>query len=288
MDVDLFRSRSLAECDTTRMMNTAPLYPEPGNGRATNSLDGEPLESTSLQRNESSQSDNERLGFISNFSHELRNPLSSIVGTLDYLLTHRAHEVSSVRDLLERMDRSARHVLEVLNTLVDYSRLEAGKLALRREWTDLNVVIRSARDIAIGYVEKLGKHALTIDTGALYDLPPIHADETKIRQVLINILHNAVKFTEEGTIHLITWIENDHVHIAVKDNGIGIRTRDRDKIFKAYEQVNPSDHPYGAGLGLYISKSIVEMHGGRIWFESEYGQGTTFYVALPIHTSPPS
>jgi len=225
--------------------------------------------------------------FISHLSHELRNPLTSMMGVLEFVQNYKNNENQlSLMPYLDRIHHSAELLIEILNEAVDFSKIEAGKMTLHREWTDMKGLIHSAKEIALGYLPKMKKEHLQIELAALYNLPKLKIDGTKIKQVLINLLTNAIKFTNEGSIKIISWIENNELHIEVEDTGIGIKEEDRDKIFNPFEQITSGKGtPYGAGLGMTISKSLVEMHGGRLTFESEFGKGSTFCVYLPLLTT---
>ena len=230
------------------------------------------------------RANHQKSSFISHLSHEIRNPLSSIIGTIDYLNLYQKEDLGEVGSMLQRIDRSAKHVLDILNEALDYSKAESGKLVVHREWTNFNELITEVHDIILGYVQKLDKTSLTIDFGTLYNLPSVYVDYTKIKQVLINLLTNAVKFTAKGHIKLYSWIENNELVMAIEDTGMGIKEQDKEKVFEAFElgHDGSESNPWGAGLGMSISKNIIELHGGKIWFDSTLGEGSTFFISIPL------
>ena len=220
--------------------------------------------------------------FLANMSHELRTPLNAIIGFSDVLRERMFGELNDKQaDYVEDIAVSGRHLLDLINEVLDLSKVEAGRMELERTEFDLADMIGSA----LAFVRERaarGGVRLTMDTPA--DLGTIVADERKIRQVLLNLLSNAVKFVPEGgSVTVSGRREGDEVQVAVHDTGIGIAPEDQAKVFDEFQQVGkttarPSE---GTGLGLTLAKRFVELHGGRIWLVSELGHGSTFTFAIP-------
>lgn len=223
--------------------------------------------------------------FLANMSHELRTPLNVIIGFSELMADEVQGGVNEEqKQCLTDILGSGRHLLNLINEILDLSKIEAGKMELRLEKFDIGQLIESLRSATVaGLVRK--KQSLEID--AEEAIPPVSADKSKIRQVLINLLSNAARFTPEGgklrveVVRDSTWCQ-----VNVIDSGIGIGQEDQKKLFEPFYQVesNESAEKSGTGLGLAISKQIIEKHGGRIWVESEYGKGSKFSFTLPLAT----
>jgi CheY-like chemotaxis protein len=178
--------------------------------------------------------------------------------------------------------RNAEHLATLVNDVLDLSQVEAGRMALRRDWVAVEPMIQESLAVVKGLFESRGLYLHSeIDAG----LPPVFCDATRIRQVIINLLGNAGRFTEQGGV-VLRCVEIDHsVVISVADTGPGIAPKDQERIFEPFQQVDVSTRRRhgGSGLGLTISKQFVEMHGGQMWLESEVDIGTTIYVSLPLN-----
>ena len=183
---------------------------------------------------------------------------------------------------------SGRHLLSLINEILDLSKVEAGRMELELAAFDLPLAIDNARTFVR---ERATKHGIKLDVVVDDRLGDFVGDERKIKQILLNLLSNAVKFTPEGgRIGINARQTNGAVEISVSDTGIGIAPEDQPKIFEEFRQVG-SDYAHkveGTGLGLTLAKKFVELHGGRIWVESEVGKGSTFSFTLPERSSPPS
>jgi signal transduction histidine kinase/HAMP domain-containing protein len=220
--------------------------------------------------------------FLANMSHELRTPLNSIIGFSDMLLTQEIGSLNAMQqDFLETVARNGRHLLQLISELLDLSKIEAGHLQLTPESLDLRELLREAVDSVRAQTEKR-RHVLDLE------LPPspltVTADHVRVRQVLLNLLSNAIKFTPDGgKVRLLGRREDGGIRVEVIDTGIGIAPEDQPKLFKEFIQVDASAsrHYEGTGLGLALSKRLVELHGGRIGCESARGQGSTFWFTLP-------
>ncbi len=225
--------------------------------------------------------------FLANMSHELRTPLNSIIGFSRVILKGIDGPITDQqRQDLEAIYNSGQHLLGLINDILDISKIEAGKMELSFEPTDLTEIIRGVMSTAIALVKD---KPIELQQSVPEDLPIITADSRRVRQVLLNLVSNAAKFTDEGFIRVEARTEGDFVVISVSDSGIGIPPEKLPTIFEAFIQVDasPSRKHGGTGLGLTISKSFVELHGGRMWLESELGKGSTFTFTLPIQGPPP-
>jgi CheY-like chemotaxis protein len=225
--------------------------------------------------------------FLANMSHELRTPLNSIIGFSRVVLKGIDGPVTDrQREDLEAIHNSGQHLLGLINDILDVSKIEAGKMELDFEPVNLREVVKGVMSTAIALVKD---KPIELQQSVPDDLPPITADERRVRQVLLNLLSNASKFTQAGFIRVEARVVGDEVVLSVADSGPGIPKEQQDSIFEPFTQVDGSstrDHG-GTGLGLTISHSFVQLHGGRMWLESGRGEGSTFYFALPIE-GPPS
>jgi signal transduction histidine kinase len=220
--------------------------------------------------------------FLASMSHELRTPLNSIIGFSKVLLNRLDGELTDRQEAyLRSVHTSGTHLLRLINGILDFSRIEAGKLDVHPEDLDLHDVVSECIDTSVPLVR--GK-PLKIEKDVPLDLPPLRADRTKVKQVLLNLLSNAIKFTATGRVLVRVQPEPDAVHVSVADTGIGIREHDLPRLFEPFHRLsNPlSREAGGTGLGLAISKKFVEMHGGRLWAESRENVGSTFHFTLPL------
>lgn len=225
--------------------------------------------------------------FLANMSHELRTPLNSIIGFSRVILKGIDGPITDLQKTdLEAIYQSGRHLLELINEILDHSKIEAGKMEYAFEPTDLMEIIRGIMSTSIALVKD---KSIELQQHVPETLPTIIADSRRVRQVLLNLMGNASKFTEQGYIALSAWADDEWVTISVQDSGVGIPKERYASVFAAFEQVDSSSSRRygGTGLGLPVSKKFVEAHGGTIWFESEMGAGSTFFVKLPIAGPPP-
>jgi len=220
--------------------------------------------------------------FLANMSHELRTPLNTIIGFSRVILKGIDGPITEQQRVdLTSIYNNGQHLLGLINDILDISRIEAGKLELIFEPVDLRHIIDGVMSTAVALVrDKPIKLEQDVDP----ELPTVRADGTRVRQVILNLLANAAKFTEEGQITLRANANKEHVIISVHDTGIGISPEDQAILFQEFSQVDASAtrRAGGAGLGLAISRHLVEMHSGRIWVESEPGVGSTFTFTLPV------
>ena len=231
--------------------------------------------------------DGSKRRFLSNMSHELRTPLTNIMGFSRLMLKGIEGPLTErLQEDVEIIYSNGQHLLGLINDLLDISHLEAGMMELEFRQVNLADLIRSVMATASALVrDKDIELHQEIDP----DLPSVHADAARIRQVLLRLLANAAKFTEEGVITVRCWFTDDQVLVSVSDTGVGIPREDQARIFERFEQgrigirgLENGRRPHGAGLGLALSKEFVEMHGGEMWVESQVGEGATFTFTLPL------
>jgi signal transduction histidine kinase/CheY-like chemotaxis protein len=229
-----------------------------------------------------------RSEFVTNISHELRTPLNLVVGFSEMILTSQesygAPLPAPYRADLNAIYRSAQHLLNLTNDVIDLARVGAGRLALAREPIELGRVISDACDIIREYVEA---KSLSLRLDVRPDLPIVTVDRLRIRQVLLNLLTNAARFTEQGSITVSARCDDRSAIVEVTDTGAGIPPDELSRIFEEFHHGSPearerADALGGVGLGLPISRRFVELHGGEMGVESRLGSGTTFWFTLPL------
>jgi signal transduction histidine kinase/DNA-binding response OmpR family regulator len=220
--------------------------------------------------------------FLAHMSHELRTPLNAVIGFSQVLLDRLFGEVNPKQEhYLENILRSGRHLLSLINDVLDVSKVEAGRMELEIEPVALDGILEEA--LMLVREQSSGREqTLTLDVER--DLPEVSADVRRIKQVVLNLVTNAVKFTPPGgRITVSAHAVGNEVQVCVADTGIGIAAADQAAVFDAFQQVSrgPEPKPEGTGLGLTLSRQIVGLHGGRIWLESELGEGSSFTFSLP-------
>jgi signal transduction histidine kinase len=226
--------------------------------------------------------DRSKRRFLANMSHELRTPLTNITGFSRLMLKGIDGPLTGqLQNDIEIIYHNSQHLLGLINDLLDISHIEAGLMELEFREVNLAELIHSVMATASALVRDKDTE---LRQEIAPDLPQVQADAARIRQVLLRLLANAAKFTEQGIITVRSWRADEQVLVSVSDTGVGIPVEDQDRIFEQFEQGSLEDgrRPDGAGLGLALSKEFVEMHGGRIWVESEAGQGSTFTFSLPL------
>jgi len=227
--------------------------------------------------------------FLANMSHELRTPLNSIIGFSRVILKGIDGPTTETQQQdLSAIHNAGLHLLGLINDILDLSKIEAGKMELAFSDVDLREIIRGVMSTAAGLV-KDKPIELAVDYPE--DLPIIQADSIRVRQILLNLVSNAAKFTERGKIgvsaRLESWEGVPEIRVCVLDTGPGIEPKDQTKLFEPFSQVDasPTRKTGGTGLGLSICRHLVDLHGGRIWLESVPGQGSKFYFTLPVQPS---
>jgi signal transduction histidine kinase/CheY-like chemotaxis protein len=222
--------------------------------------------------------------FAVNVSHELRTPLNLIIGFSEMMVTAPQSYHGQVLPPAYQEDalaiyRSARHLSDLVDDILDLGQIEAGRMALRREHVPLHAVVAEAIEtVRVLFTQK----GLTLESRIPDDLPPIFADRTRLRQIVINLLGNAARFTDRGGATIAATVEERDVAIVVSDTGPGIAAAELPRVFDEFWQgSDPRRRVGGGGVGLAVSKRFVEMHGGSTWAESKMGQGTTFHFTIP-------
>jgi two-component system, NtrC family, sensor kinase len=219
--------------------------------------------------------------FLANMSHELRTPLNAIIGFSEVLAERMFGELNEKQEeYLKDIYASGQHLLSLINDILDLSKIEAGRMELELAEFDLPSAIANA---LILVRERASRRGITLGRTIDERLGMLHGDERKVKQVLLNLLSNALKFTPEGgRIDVSARMQDGVAEIAVTDTGVGIAPEDQEAIFEEFRQVGTADKKVeGTGLGLALSRKFIELHGGRIWVESTVGQGSTFIFTLP-------
>ena len=220
--------------------------------------------------------------FLANMSHELRTPLNAVLGYTELILDSVYGEMpKKARGVLDRIQRNGKHLLSLINEVLDLSKIEAGQVVL----TLNDYSLKSVVDTVYTAVEPLAKEKnLLLKAEVPPGLPPSRGDERRLTQVLLNLVGNAIKFTDNGEVGIRASSVNGSFEVTVSDTGPGISAPDQAKLFQEFQQADNSitRTKGGTGLGLAISKRIIEMHGGKIWVESTVGHGSTFFLKIPV------
>jgi signal transduction histidine kinase len=222
--------------------------------------------------------------FVANMSHELRTPLAAILGYAE-LIQEGFYEPQGPKslDALTRIRSNGKHLLGLINTVLDIAKIESGQFTLNMAEYAIESVVETVRSAT----ESLAQNKkLALKTEVAKSLPVGLGDEQRLTQVLLNLVGNAIKFTDMGEVRVSAKAVNGHFAVSVADTGPGIPEQERTRIFEQFHQIDNSNTKAkgGTGLGLAIAKQIVEMHGGRIWVESTPGKGSNFQMELPIRT----
>jgi signal transduction histidine kinase len=219
--------------------------------------------------------------FVANMSHELRTPLAAILGYAE-LIQEGFYEPQGPKslDALARIRSNGKHLLGLINTVLDIAKIESGQFTLNMAEYAIESVVETVRSAT----ESLAQNKkLALKTEVAKSLPVGLGDEQRLTQVLLNLVGNAIKFTDAGEVRVTARAVNGHFNVSVADTGPGIPEHERTRIFEQFHQIDSSltKAAGGTGLGLAIAKQIVEMHGGRIWVESTVGKGSTFQMEVP-------
>jgi signal transduction histidine kinase len=239
------------------------------------------FEAAELARREALAASRLKSQFLASMSHELRTPLNSIINFTRFVLEGLKGPVTGEqRDYLQRVHDASRHLLALISEVLDLSRIEAGKLHMQFEAVDLAEVVAEVMAAAPGL---LAGRPVELQTEIAPGLPPVHGDRLRLAQVLLNLVSNAVKFTERGFIRARAWAKHDRVYVSVQDSGIGMAPEDIPAAFEEFRQLEPgAARRYGGtGLGLPIARRLIELHGGTLWAESARGEGSTFTFCIP-------
>ena len=242
--------------------------------------------------------------FLANMSHELRTPLNAIIGFSEILADKTFGDLNDRQfKYINNILSSGRHLLQLINDILDLAKVEAGRVELKR---DTFAVAKALQDVQTIVKTLANKKRISLEFEIEANLPPLFADEAKFKQIMYNLLSNAIKFTPDGGRVTVTAVlqneasgdtrqvaqialSGDYLRVAVTDTGVGIQARDQERIFKEFEQVDSTygRQQQGTGLGLTLTRKLIELHGGQIWVESEgiEGRGSTFYFLIPVPTS---
>ena len=235
-------------------------------------------------KGEIEKSNKAKSDFLSNMSHEIRSPMNAIIGFSSTLLSDEEFDEDSVRSDIKNISNAGNSLLDIINNILDISKIESGKETLNMKEYSLASIIMELSSII---ESRIGNNPIKFITDVDNNIPSkLYGDSTKIFQILLNILVNSVKYTEVGRIKLSvqsdTVMDKVNLHIKVSDTGYGIKKDDYDKLFEKFSRLDTATEKEieGTGLGLVITKKYVDLMGGKIWFESEYQVGTTFYVDI--------
>jgi DNA-binding response OmpR family regulator/anti-sigma regulatory factor (Ser/Thr protein kinase) len=234
-------------------------------------------------REQAQRSSQVKSKFLANMSHELRTPLNAIIGCSELLEREIFGPLTpKQKEYVQNVLTGGRHLLSLINDVLDVSKVDAGRMELQREWAPLASIVDAVQSTVRTLADKQG---VDMETSISPDIPDLYVDPMRIKQILYNLLSNAIKFTPKGgSVRLTARLQGERVELVVEDTGIGIRREDLSRLFREFEQIEPvsGEKPEGTGLGLILTKRLVEMHGGSISVKSEVGKGTSVSVELPL------
>lgn len=223
--------------------------------------------------------------FIAHVTHELRSPVNAIIGLAELLkMASEKGQIAQIKERLSLMISSATNLRAIITNILDLSKLEAGKMEVSAERFDLSALLH---EVAETTRILIGEKPVIVEVLAPLTSVVIRSDAVKIRQILVNLMSNAAKFTERGQIRLSVSCPGDRMEMSVSDSGIGIKPENLERLFTAFSQIEDAKtkHYQGTGLGLTISRSLAQALGGEISVSSTFGKGTTFKVSLPMHAN---
>ncbi|MGD0338074.1 MAG: PAS domain S-box protein [Bacteroidota bacterium] len=237
------------------------------------------------QREQAEKANKVKTEFLANMSHELRTPLNAIIGFSEILIADYATcSKDVIEEFLENIRKSGKHLLHLINDVLDISKVESGKMELRLADCDLLEMMEDVRCTMKPIADRKEVHIVTEYNARI---KTAYVDQQKFKQILFNLLSNAVKFSHNAGIVVVrTDVVDEMLEVTIEDHGIGIKPEDQKRLFKAFQQVDSSySRKYqGSGLGLALAKTLVELHGGTISIDSEYGKGATFRFKIPMGT----
>ena len=242
-------------------------------------------ERTAALRMIAEEAQREKTAYVANVSHEFRTPLNMIIGLVDLIVeTPETYDVllsPKMEQDLRIVHRNCEHLADMINDVLALSQMDVGGLALHRESVDLREIVGESIETVAPLIQE---KQLALEVALSEDLPQVYCDRTRIRQVILNLVSNAARFTEDGGITIEAVPQDQHILISVTDTGPGIPPDDVEMIFEPfYQDRRPLQRQKGgSGLGLSISKRFIKLHGGRMWLESELGSGATFFFTLPV------
>jgi len=241
------------------------------------------LEKTRQAQHIAEEANKTKSQFLANMSHELRTPLNAILNFSAFVADGVMGPVNNEQEeMLRQSISSGNHLLALINDVLDITKIEAGLMDLFIQPVDMNETLRAVESVGKGLVKNKD---ITLEMDIEDSLPTTYGDKRRLRQVFLNILSNAIKFTTEGEITIRAKLIHKRIRVEIKDTGIGIAQEDQTLVFESFKQAKHDIHEaVGTGLGMPISKHFVESHQGKIWLESKVGKGTTFFVELPVLT----
>lgn len=243
------------------------------------------FEDVIIARQEAEKANELKTDFLAKMSHELRTPLNAIINFTGFVADGLMGDINEQqREYLSKTVDSGEHLLSLINDVLDLAKVEAGSMNLFIEEVHMNTLIHHVLGTANGLIKNKPIDLIVqVEEG----LPTIMGDKRRIRQILLNLISNAIKYTMEGKVTVTAEPQKDAIHITVQDTGIGITPEDYNLVFQSFTQARHNlENVTSSGLGLPITKQLVELHGGQIWFESAVGVGTTFHVLLPRWSQP--
>lgn len=221
-----------------------------------------------------------RRDFVSNVSHELRTPLTSLKLITETLQENLLDDPSESQRFLDRMSGEIDNLTQMVEELLELSKIESGRVPLEKRWVKPNKIVTSAHERMALQAQRAG---LQCSIKLAENLPNIFVDPSRLERVLVNLLHNAIKFTSPGgMISLTAYQKMNTIVFSVKDSGVGIKSKDLARVFERFYKSDRSRTDRGTGLGLSIARHLVEAHGGKIWAESQIGEGSTFSFSIPL------
>ena len=221
-----------------------------------------------------------RRDFVSNVSHELRTPLTSLKLITETLQEVALEDPTAAKRFIEKMDGEVDNLTQLVEELLELSKIESGRVPLEKQYIKPSDLVNTACERMVLQVQRAG---LKLVNSVKSELPALLIDAPRLEQVLVNLIHNAIKFTSPGgEIEVSSYQESDFIIFFVRDNGKGIPPKDLERIFERFYKTDRSRSERGTGLGLSISRHLVEAHNGKIWVESQIGQGSTFYFRIPL------
>ena len=237
---------------------------------------------TAKARDDALRSDQVKSAFLASMSHELRTPLNAVINFTKFVAKGDMGPINEdQRETLEEVIESAQHLLNLINDVLDMSKIESGSLRLFvDDNVDLNAIIQSVISTGKGLLED---KPIELTSDVPGDLPSVRGDRQRITQILLNMMSNACKFTDKGSVQTRAYQQNGEIVVAIEDTGPGIAQEDSDGVFEPFKQTQSGLRKGGGtGLGMPISRNLAEAHGGRLWLESKPGEGATFFVAIPV------
>jgi len=239
------------------------------------------IQELEMARNKAEESDKLKSSFLANMSHEIRTPMNAIIG-FSNLLYKKQVNIEAEHEYLGYIKTSSEHLLKLIDDIIDIAKIEAGQLKIIRSECYVNQLLHEL-DVMFNSIKEQNKYSVEVksepeNTNSSFT---VYTDNARLRQILINLIGNAIKFTKEGYVAFGYLVKDESIIFFVQDTGIGIPENQHETIFERFRQVG-EQHFGGTGLGLTITRSLVQLLGGQIWLQSAEGKGTTFYFTIPL------